>query len=92
MNLFVFTKHSKTKFLKLETEIQQRIKQKFIFLKNHPNVFSNLSKLKDFKNTRYRLRVGSFRLILRLMDSDKNTLKFLVSEIGHRREIYRYVA
>jgi mRNA-degrading endonuclease RelE of RelBE toxin-antitoxin system len=85
---FIFTKHSKENFSRLDPEIQARISQKFVFLKTHPNIYFVLSKLEGSQTPRYRLRIGSFRLILRQISFDKNNIKFLVSDIGHRREIY----
>jgi mRNA-degrading endonuclease RelE of RelBE toxin-antitoxin system len=86
---FIFNKDSKRKFFDLEPAIQERVRQKLIFLKNHPNIYSVLVKVESIKNVTHRLRIGNIRLLLNQISFRKTDVEFFVVDIGHRREIYR---
>ena len=84
---FVFTKQTQKKFLKLPELIQIRFTEKLEELKIHPDLKSLLKPLKDFQPPAYRLRIGSYRLILH-PQTGENFLEYMVVDIGHRRDIY----
>ncbi|OGJ43111.1 hypothetical protein A3B60_00220 [Candidatus Peregrinibacteria bacterium RIFCSPLOWO2_01_FULL_39_12] len=89
MVIFKFTKYAKRQFLKFENDIQLRITDKLKYLKSHPDIFSILVLMKDSRFTTHRLRVGSYRLILRLNVHKKNYIEFIVVKAGDRREVYK---
>lgn len=89
MIILKFTEHAKQQFLKLEEGVKSRITDKLKYFKNHPDIFSVLVLMKDSKFTTHRLRIGNFRLILKLVIQEKNYLEFIVVKIGDRKEIYK---
>jgi len=88
MIFFALTEQSRKKFLKLLTEDQNRISNKLKTLKNHPEIFRIIIRLSGFETPTYRLRIGSHRLIMRILSSEKNNTTFVILNLGHRREIY----
>lgn len=86
---FIFAKDGKKKFLNLEKDIQDRILFKLRNFNNHTNIFSVLVKMKDCDHSTHRLRIGNYRIVLFLKNQQKNNYKFIIVDIGHRREIYR---
>jgi mRNA-degrading endonuclease RelE of RelBE toxin-antitoxin system len=85
MPLFELTSLALKKFQKLAPDIQLRIKNKTVSIKDHPDFFVLLESLKNFTPATHRLRIGNYRLILQYMGNDQ----FLVLDLGHRRDIYR---
>ena len=85
MIVFVFSNIAEKKFQKLENETQQKIRLKLESLKNRRNIFTVLRKLVGLAPATHRLRVGDFRVILQKISSQK----FLILDVGHRREIYK---
>ena len=84
-NTFIFTSFAEKKFLKLEKEIQKRIKTKLQELKHHEHLESVLKTLVDFDPATHRLRVGDYRLILQ----KKSLNEYFILDIGNRSDIYR---
>ena len=69
---------------KLSLEVQQRIASVIEKLIDNPR-FSGVVKLKGDDNL-YRFRVGEYRVIYEIDDSDK---KIVITRIRHRRDVYR---
>ncbi len=68
---------------KLPPEIRPRVTQALVSLKEpHPTGAKKLQGSED----RWRVRVGDYRIIYRIADSDSQVI---VSRIAHRREAYR---
>lgn len=88
MTKFVFTKTAKETFLKLEKADRLRISEKLAFLKNHQDILSILKKIHYLEPATHRLRIGSYRLLVKLTFEGKNAVCFVL-KIGHRKEIYR---
>lgn len=87
---FIFTQNSKKLFLKLEKSDQIRIIKKLEYLKNFKNLPSNtIRQISDMDPITHRLRVGKLRLLLHLSAQTGKNYKFIVTQVGHRREIYR---
>lgn len=86
---FIFSKESYKKFSNLEKEIRDRIILKLQNLKNHPDIFSVLVKMKESDNSTHRLRIGNYRIILFLKIQRGNNCEFIIVDLGHRKEIYR---
>lgn len=84
MNHFIFTKFAKRKFEKLSPEIQEYILEKLRELKKYKNLGTHLKKLKDVEPATHRLRIGNYRLIMEW----KTKTRFIVLDVGHRKEIY----
>lgn len=82
---FIYSEQAKKSFYSLDKNIQQRIREKISQLNNHPDIFSILKPMHGSKSATHRLRVGNYRLILRMASEHE----FDVIDIGHRREIYR---
>lgn len=88
MVLFIFTKYAKKVFEKLPKIERERILNKLVELKKHPDIFSILRKLVDFEPATHRLRAGDYRLILELKKYDAKIVEFWVLDAGHRKDIY----
>lgn len=86
---FIFSKEGYRKFSDLEKEIKDRIILKLKNLKNHPDIFSVLVKMKESNNSTHRLRIGNYRIILFLKMQKVNNCEFIIVDLGHRREVYR---
>ncbi len=89
MITFIFGKEAGKKFTNLEKIERERISNKLKVLKNHPNIFSVLTKLEDFGLATHRIRIGNVRLILKLEKHEKQNIEFFILKLGHRKEIYR---
>ncbi len=88
MNISVAFKPSAHKqFSKLSPDIRKRIAEKIDALCKNPFPFGcqKLSGEESF----YRIRVGNYRVIYWVDDSETPKILILVVEIGHRREVYR---
>lgn len=68
---------------KLSPEIRNRISNRILSLENNPRP-RGTKKLSD--RDEYRLRVGDYRILYAINDSD-NAVTIIA--IGHRREAYR---
>lgn len=83
---FKWSEEASYKFDKLDKSIQTSIKkkiQKIIASKTNPVVF--LSQLTGNLNHLYALRIGDYRLICEVKDSE---LVILAVHVGHRRDVY----
>ena len=70
---------------KLDRPVQKRILQKLTELEREPRP-NGVEKLSGGEETRYRVRVGDYRIIYRV---DDRILTVLVVKVGHRSEVYR---
>lgn len=89
MNIFHFTIDGKKTLEKLPKEIQERVLNKMITIKKHPNIFSIVGTLTDYAPATHKLRVGNYRAILKLVLNSRTQNYFEVLEVGHRKDIYR---
>ena len=89
MNIFDFTVKGQKTLQELPKKIQNRICKKLFEMKEHPDIFSILTVLVDYRAATHRLRVGSYRVILELTLQTKIDTHFSVLEVGHRKDIYR---
>ncbi|MBT4917193.1 hypothetical protein HON58_02025 [Candidatus Peregrinibacteria bacterium] len=89
MVIFVFTKKSEKCFLSLPVVVQERILVKLKALKKHDDIFSVLKKLHHLEPATHRLRIGGYRLILELNEHKKGFIRFLVLDVGDRKDIYK---
>lgn len=89
MNIFHFTIDGKKTLEKLPKEIQERVLNKMITIKKHPNIFSVIGALTDCAPATHKLRVGNYRAILKLVLNSRTQNYFEVLEVGHRKDIYR---
>jgi mRNA interferase RelE/StbE len=83
---FIFSPNALRGLKKLDTSIQERIWEKIDWLKllENPSSFSKI--LVNKVPATYRFRVGDYRIIGEY-HFEKN--EFLISQIGHRKDIYR---
>ena len=70
-------------FLKLPEKVKAPITKKILLLEDNPRPFGS-KKLKETEY--YRIRVGDFRVVFSIDDSNK---KVNVLSIAHRKEVYR---
>ncbi|MFA5792664.1 MAG: type II toxin-antitoxin system RelE/ParE family toxin [Candidatus Gracilibacteria bacterium] len=89
MNTFIFTVYAKKQFLSLAQVDQNRMLAKLAVLKKHPDIFAVLRSLIDFYPATHRLRIGSYRLILKLEPAQTGENTFLVLKVGHRKDVYQ---
>ena len=79
-----FTASAGRDFSKLSRDIQQRIASRIDALARQPRP-RGVEKMEGHE-TRYRIRVGDYRVIYEIQDK---ILLVLIVRIGHRREVYR---
>ena len=91
MNQFIFTKKSHKDFEKLQPAEQSRILQKLQLLKKHPDILATVSTVKEMYPITHRLRIGNHRLLLNLHSQTGKHCKFIITQIVHRKEIYRQI-
>lgn len=84
MPTFVFSKHAKRKFRKLDAQTQNRILKKIGELRADDD-YRSMTTIKDAPPATHRLRVGDYRLVL----TQKESSHFLVIDVDHRSKIYR---
>jgi len=81
-----FAKHAIKEFLKLPGDIRDTVIKKLQFLVDDPYAInSNIKKLQGVEGC-YRLRVGNYRVIYRIISL---TLIIEIIKVGHRQEIYK---
>lgn len=81
---FVFTNYAKKQFLKLDLKAQNRIKDKLTILKNDALLLNqNIRPVINLNPITHRVRIGSYRLLLKLEGES-----YIVLKLGHRKEIY----
>ncbi len=85
MHTFLFTSFAKKRFLKLDKNTQDRIKQKLKKLREHNHIESILKPLTDMKPATHRLRIGNYRLILKY----EGKKEILVLDAWHRDSVYK---
>ncbi len=68
----------------LPTAIKNRVTKKLISLRQNP-FSSDIKKLK-VRHSRYRLRVGDYRIIF---DINKESITILVLTVRHRKDVYK---
>ncbi|WDE06481.1 type II toxin-antitoxin system RelE/ParE family toxin [Thalassomonas viridans] len=79
-----FSKKAEKAYKKLSENIRVRIDQKISYLQNTPRG-SDTKKLAGLVNV-YRTRVGRYRLVYEITDSE---LLVWILDIGHRGSIYQ---
>lgn len=89
MNQFIFTKKSQKDLEKLNPEDGDRIIQKLKDLKAHPEILNLIVTLKEIFPITHRLRVGDFRLLMYLEKQIGKNCQFIITKVGHRRDVYR---
>ena len=75
--------------MSFDKELRLRIGNKLKMLKNHPDIFSILVLMQDSDHSTHRLRIGNYRLLIKLQIQQKDYLHFIVLKIGHRKDIYQ---
>jgi len=88
MIIFTFTKFAEKQFTKQIPNIQERIIKKLQDLKTHPNIFSILKTVHDIEPATHRLRIGNYRILLKLEKSESEKVLLLILDIDHRNKIY----
>jgi mRNA-degrading endonuclease RelE of RelBE toxin-antitoxin system len=89
--IFVFTAFSQKIFDKVPNEMRCRILKKLKELKSHNNIFSILRRPEGSGFATHRLRVGDYRLILRLTEQKDCDAKFVILDVGHRSDVYKWI-
>jgi mRNA interferase RelE/StbE len=65
---------------------QRIIKEKLLILAENPEALkNNIKRLQGDKESLFRLRVGSYRIIFKRNEQE---LLILIVRVGHRKEIY----
>ena len=80
----VFENKAKRELLHLDLPVVRRLEPEILSLADTPRP-TGIKKLKSFK-ARYRLRVGDYRVIFHIDDSQKLVI---ILKISHRRDAYR---
>ena len=71
---------------KLERSVKIKIDRAFFDLQVNPHLFFNFKFLKDKRLADFRIRVGDYRILYDIYESDK---VIYILRIGHRKDIYR---
>ena len=79
-----FLPAARVELLALDRTVQTRVLRGLARLAADPRSATGVKAMKG--ETRYRLRVGDWRVIYTLRDE---VLTVLVVQVGHRREVYR---
>jgi mRNA interferase RelE/StbE len=69
---------------KLQPDVGRKIFESIEFLASNPRPRQSI-KLRESASS-YRLRVGDYRVLYQIDDSEKTVMIF---KVGHRREVYR---
>ena len=85
MALFFSTSSFEKSLLRLDLEVQKRVKEKLKFLSQQKNPILFARKLRGQKDI-FRFRVGDFRIVFQR--SEKKIILLLVK---HRRDVYQNV-
>lgn len=81
-----FLPSAKKELKKLDFVIQQQIKGKILLLASDPDKLkNNIKALKGEYSGKFRLRIGSYRIVFRIVDEQ---VLIIVIRIGHRKEVY----
>ncbi len=78
----VYTQRAAKDIRKLEAGVKQRIGRTLLRYQQDP--LKHAEKLTDFGLGAYRFRVGDYRVIFDIEDSD-----IVILRVGHRKEIYK---
>lgn len=80
-----FTKRSEKELKKLDPQLKKKLLTKIKHLSKERTSY-NLKPLKGKNVAQFRLRVGDYRVLYDVYDSEKTVL---ILAVGHRRDIYR---
>ena len=81
-----FLPSAKKELAKLDFVIQKQLKEKILLLASDPEKLKhNIKALKGEYSGKFRLRVGNYRVIFRIV---KNEVVIIIIRIGHRKEVY----
>ena len=78
----VYTKRALRDIEKLDIVVKKQISSKILLLAKNP--LKNAKKLIDFRLGQYRWRIGNYRMIFDIEESN-----IVVLRIRHRKEIYK---
>ena len=78
----VYTKRALGDIEKLDIVVKKQISSKILLLAKNP--LKNAKKLIDFRLGQYRWRIGNYRIIFDIEESN-----IVVLRIRHRKEIYK---
>jgi len=78
----VYTKRALRDIEKLDIVVKKQISSKILLLAKNP--LKNAKKLIDFRLGQYRWRIGNYRIIFDIEESN-----IVVLRIRHRKEIYK---
>jgi len=80
-----FTTKSEKDIKKLSSPVQKRVLKKISQLETNRKP-AQLKLLIGIKITKYRLRIGDYRILFDIYEQDK---AILILRIGHRKDVYR---
>ena len=84
----VYTSSAQRDLSNLSKKESKRILQKLSEYINHSAPLKFAKKLKGLKNTHYRYRVGSYRVIFRLDSKTRRLVLLVIIKIAHRKYVY----
>lgn len=80
----ISSSHADREFKKLTTDLQRRLAPKIKSLEQHPNL-SNIKRLFGSKKNDWRLRIGDFRILYEVDDSERC---IIVHSVCDRKDAY----
>ena len=81
-----FLPSAKKELKKLDFVVQKQLKEKIVLLASDPaKLKNNIKALKGEYSGKFRLRVGSYRVVFRIVEEQ---VVIIVIRIGHRKEVY----
>ena len=84
MVTFRLTDTAHRQLKKIDPQARGQMLEKMRELKKHPSIFSVLEPVHDLEPASHRLRIGEYRLLLRMEGAT-----CIVYKIGHRRDVYK---
>ncbi|TSC78261.1 MAG: addiction module antitoxin [Parcubacteria group bacterium Gr01-1014_29] len=80
----LFSKRARSDWQKLDTAVQERLREKLAYFVSQRNPLHYAEKIYDKDLGGFRFRVGYYRIVF---DTEENSI--LVLRVGHRKDIYK---
>lgn len=89
MIIFISTKQFDKTYEGLNAGDRERIAEKLQYLKSHPQIFTVVKKIENLDPATHRVRIGNYRILLKIDQENTDKTTFILLKLGHRREIYK---
>ena len=80
----LFSKRARSDWQKLDSAVQERLRDKLAYFISQRNPLRYAEKLHDNDTGEFRFRAGDYRIVF---DIEENNI--LILRVGHRKDIYK---